>query len=69
MAQGGFVLRAFQNGLLVRAALMEQYQRRQGAQAELACQRLQLRIVHVHPGQGHLRIGRADQRFHLRVMA
>ncbi len=65
-AQGGLVLRAFQNGLLVRTALMEQHQRRQGAQTELTGQRLQLRIVHVDLGQGHLGIGRADQRLHLR---
>lgn len=45
---------------------MEQHQRRQGAQTELTGQRLQLRIVHVDLGQGHLGIGRADQRLHQR---
>ncbi|MNH01748.1 hypothetical protein D3C79_609720 [compost metagenome] len=66
LAQGRFVLRAFQDGLLVRAALMEQHQGGQGAQAELAGQRLQLGIIHVDHGQGDLGIGRADQGLHQR---
>ncbi len=66
MAQCGFILRPFQNGLFIRAPLMEQHQRGQCAQGKLAGQRLQLGVVHVDFGQGHRRIGRADQRFHLR---
>lgn len=61
LAQGGFILRSFDDPLFVRATLMEQHQRRQGAQAELAGQRLQLGIVHIHLGQGDLLIGGPNQ--------
>lgn len=40
---------------------MEQHQCGQGAQAELTGQRLQLGIVHIHPGQGDLLIGGPNQ--------